>query len=155
VLCLGKGRIRFLGEVKLGFFPAPYFISGYIHLEARSEDSLIEIHDGVCMNNGVAITSDGPGIVIGPRTLLGAHCEIIDSDFHDLHPDRRTNGKAKTAKVEIGENVLIGSNVKIMKGVRIGKNAVISNSAVVTRSIPENGLAFGNPAKVGFAMASE
>jgi len=155
MLCIGKGTIKFIGSVNLGFFPAPYFLNGYIHLEARSEESSIEIHDGVCMNNGVAITSDGPGIRIGARTLIGAHCEIIDSDFHDLHPDRRSNGKPKTARVDIGENVLIGSNVKIMKGVRIGKNAVIANSAVIMRSIPENGMAFGNPAKVGFGMAQD
>jgi maltose O-acetyltransferase len=77
------------------------------------------------------------------------------ADFHDLHPDRRSDGVAKTGKVVIGENVLIGSNVKILKGVRIGNNAVIANGAVVTRSIPENAMAFGNPARAGLGLMSE
>jgi acetyltransferase-like isoleucine patch superfamily enzyme len=155
VLCLGKGTIRFRGEATLGYFPSPYFLNGYIHLEARSEEAVIEVEDGVWMNNGVVIISDGAGVHIGARTMLGTHCEIIDSDFHDLHPDRRSTGRGKAAKVDIGENVLIGSNVKILKGVRVGKNAVIANGAVVTRSIPENSLAFGNPARAGLGLVQE
>jgi maltose O-acetyltransferase len=87
--------------------------------------------------------------------MLGTHCEIIDSDFHDLHPDRRSDGVAKMGKVVIGENVLIGSNVKILKGVRVGNNAVIANGSVVTRSIPENAVAFGNPARAGLGLVPE
>jgi acetyltransferase-like isoleucine patch superfamily enzyme len=150
-LFLGKGTIRFHGNVKLGYFPSPYFLNGYIHVEARSEQAVIEFGDGVVVNNSSVIVSDGAGIKIGARTMFGTHCEVIDSDFHDLHPDRRTEA-GKTAKVDIGENVLIGSNVRILKGVRIGKNAVIANGTIVSRSIPEGGLAFPSPVKVGFPM---
>jgi acetyltransferase-like isoleucine patch superfamily enzyme len=152
---LGKGTIRFKGTVNLGCYPSPYFLSGYIFLEARSEGSIIEIEDGVWMNNCVCITSDGPGVFIGKRTLLGTHCEIIDSDFHDLHPDRRGDGVAKTGKVVLGENVLVGSNVKILKGVKIGDNAVIANGSVVTRSVPANAVVFGNPARAGMGLVAE
>ena len=153
---VGQGTIRFNGTVILGFFPSPYFLSGYTYMEARNPDSIIQIEDGVYMNNSVCLVSDGPGIFIGKKTMLGTHCEIIDSDFHDLHPDRRSSATgAKTGKVEIGENVLIGSNVKIMKGVRIGKNCIIANGSVVTRSFPENMLIFGNPAKGGMGLAPE
>jgi acetyltransferase-like isoleucine patch superfamily enzyme len=152
---VGQGAIRFNGTVHLGWFPSPYFFSGYIYIEARSADSLIQIEDGVCVSNNSFFISDGEGIFIGKRTMLGTHCEIIDSDFHDLHPDRRGDGVAKTGKVVIGENVLIGSNVKILKGVRIGNNAVIANGSVVTRSIPENATAFGNPARAGLGLVPE
>jgi len=80
--------------------------------------------------------------------LIGTNCEIIDSDFHDLHPDRRTNGKAKTAKVVIGNNVFIGNNVKIMKGVTIGDNSVIANSSVVTKSVVEDVIVGGYTAQI-------
>ena len=152
---VGQGTIRFSGTVSLGWFPSPYFFSGYIYIEARSADSLIQIEDGVFISNNSFLISDGAGIFIGKRTMLGTHCEIIDSDFHDLHPDRRSNGVAKMGKVVIGENVLIGSNVKILKGVRIGNNAVIANGSVVTRSIPENATAFGNPARAGLGLVPE
>jgi acetyltransferase-like isoleucine patch superfamily enzyme len=155
VQLVGLGSIRFNGRVILGWYPSPHFFSGYIYIEARCPTSVIQIEDGVAISNNSFLISDGPGIFIGKRTMLGTHCEIIDSDFHDLHPDRRSDGVAKTGKVVIGENVLIGSNSKILKGVRIGNNAVIANGSVVTRSIPENAIAFGNPARAGFGLIPE
>jgi acetyltransferase-like isoleucine patch superfamily enzyme len=152
---LGQGTIRFGGTANLGWFPSPYFSSGYIYIEARSADSLIQIEDGVNISNNSFPISDGAGSFIGNRTMLGIHCEVIDSDFHDLHPDRRSDGVAKTGKVVIGENVLIGSNVKILKGVRIGSNVVIANGSVVTRSIPANATAFGNSARAGLGLMPE
>jgi maltose O-acetyltransferase len=146
---VGEGRIRFNGKVCLGYHPSPYFLSGYIYIEARNPSSLIEIEDGVWINNNTALVSNGPGIFIGRNSILGTHCEILDSDFHDTHPEHRKDGKPREARVEIGENVMIGSNVTILKGVQIGSNSVIANGAVVTRSVPDNMLAFGNPAKCG------
>ena len=152
---VGKGAIRFQGKVTLGWSPSPHFFDSYIYLEARGPQSVIQIEDGAVINNGSILISDGEGIFIGARTMLGWNCEVIDSDFHDLHPDRRGEGVAKTGKVVIAENVLIGSNVKITKGVRIGKNVVIANGSVVTRSIPDNAVAFGNPARAGFGLVPE
>jgi acetyltransferase-like isoleucine patch superfamily enzyme len=145
---VGRGTIRFKGTVRLGCYPSGDFLSGYIYLEARGPDSVIELGDGVWINNSTALVSDGPGIFIGNRTTLGTNCEIVDSDFHDMHPDRRVTGVGKTGKVVIGENVFIASNVKIMKGVEIGNNSIIANGSVVTRSVPENVVVSGNPAKI-------
>jgi len=144
----GKGTIRFKGTVNLGYYPSGSFLNGYIYLEARSAESVIEMGDGVWINNGTAIVSEGPGIFIGARTTFGINCQVVDSDFHDMHPDRRMTGVSKTAKVVIGENVFIASNVTILKGVQIGNNSVIGNGSVVTRSVPENVVVFGNPAKI-------
>ena len=146
---VGKGEIKFNGQVTLGVYPSPFFLNGYIYIEARTAEAVVEFGDGVWMNNNCFFISEGPGISIGRGTLLGINCEVLDSDFHDTNPDRRMNGTPMSGKVVIGQNVLIGSNVRILKGVKIGDNSVIANSSVVTRSIPENMLAFGNPLKVG------
>ncbi|HSU56041.1 MAG TPA: DapH/DapD/GlmU-related protein [Candidatus Dormibacteraeota bacterium] len=155
VQMVGKGTIRFGEGVVLGCFPSAFFFNGYIYIEARQPESVIEFGDGVCVNNNCVVVSDGAGILLGKKTMLGTHCEVIDSDFHDLHPEHRTDGVAKRARVMIDDNVLIGGNVRIMKGVRIGKNAVIANGSVVTRSIPENAVGFGNPARGGFGLMPE
>jgi maltose O-acetyltransferase len=149
VQMVGKGAIRFNDRVNLGVYPSPFFLNGYIYIEARTAEAVVEFGDGVWMNNNCFFISEGPGIYIGKDTMLGTNCEVLDSDFHDTNPDRRANGTPMSGKVIIGNNVLIGSNVKILKVVKIGNNSVVANSSVVTKSIPENMLAFGNPLRVG------
>jgi acetyltransferase-like isoleucine patch superfamily enzyme len=48
----------------------------------------------------------------------------------------------------IEDNVWIGESVVILPGVTIGKNSIIGANAVVTKSIPENSIAGGNPARI-------
>ena len=50
-------------------------------------------------------------------------------------------------KIEIGDNVNIGMNVIILPGVKIGDNCVIGAGAVVTKSVPNNTIVAGIPAK--------
>lgn len=145
---LGEGYISFGKNVNLGVVTSPFFYNGYGYIDARKLYSEIVIEDNVSINNNFNICSEGEGIYIGANTLIGLNFEVSDSDFHDLHPDRRTTGIPKTGKVTIGKNVFIGSNVKILKGVTIGDNSVIANSSIVTKSIPDNMIAGGYPAKV-------
>lgn len=147
-LLLGQGTIIFGKNVNLGVRTSPHLYSGYGYIEARKTHSKIIIGDDVWINNNFMIVSEGEGIEINEKTLIGFNVEITDSDFHDLHPTRRMSGTPKTAKVTIGKNVFIGSNVKILKGVTIGDNSVIANSSVVIKSIPANVIAGGYPCKV-------
>jgi acetyltransferase-like isoleucine patch superfamily enzyme len=149
VQMVGQGKIRFNGSVYLGVFPSPHWLDGYTYIEARLNESVIQIEDGVYISNNCVLFSDGPGIFIGKHTMLGWNCEILDSDVHDTHREKRMDGIPKRGKVVIGENVMIGPNVIILKGVRIGDNSVISNGTVITRSIPANTLVYGNPARGG------
>ena len=50
--------------------------------------------------------------------------------------------------ITIGNNVWIGANVTILPGVTIGDNVTIGAGSTVTKDIPNNVLAFGNPAKI-------
>jgi len=145
---LGKGTISFGKNVILGYNPSPNFYTGYGYMDARKKQSKINIGNDVWINNCFVLISEGEGIVIGQKTIIGLNVEITDSDFHDLHPEKRIGGTPKTSKVHIGENVFIGSNVKILKGVSIGDNTVIANSSVVTKSIPSNVIAGGYPCSV-------
>ncbi len=51
-------------------------------------------------------------------------------------------------RIEIGNNVFIGSNSIIMPGVKIENNVVVAAGSVVTKSLPENSIVGGNPAKI-------
>lgn len=147
-LFLGEGKVIFKGTVNIGVFQSPLYLSTYAYIDVRNRDSIIVIEDGVWLNNNAFLCSDGAGIFIGRNTIAGINLEIVDSDFHNLEPDKRMGYPYKVKPVNIGENVFLGSNVKILKGVTIGNNSVIASGSIVTKDIPENVIAGGNPAKV-------
>lgn len=148
VLFLGTGAIVLGRDVEFGWPRSTLFYTGYCHVEAATPESAIEIGDEVQINNNAFLKSEGPGIRIGARALLGSEVTIYDSDFHDLRPNRRRDGQPRMAAVELGEDVFVGDGVKILKGVHIGAHSVIGAGSVVTGSIPEGVVAAGNPARV-------
>ena len=148
VLFHGLGSVVIGRDVEFGWPRSVAFHSGYIHVEAAAPESVISFGDQAQINNNCYIKSEGPGIRIGPRALIGSFVEIFDSDFHDLHPDRRRGGQPRMAPVELGENVFIGDNVMILKGVTIGAHSVIGAGSVVVGSVPSGVVAAGNPARV-------
>jgi acetyltransferase-like isoleucine patch superfamily enzyme len=155
VLFIGAGQIVLGSDVVFGWPTSAGFWSGYSHVEASTPDSVIEIGDGAEINNDVMMKSEGPGIRIGARALLGSRVCIYDSDFHELDPRRRRGGQPAMAAVELGENVFIGDRALILKGVRIGADSVIGAGSVVVSSIPEGVVATGNPARVVRELGSD
>ncbi len=148
LLLLGEGSIVFGREVEIGWRTSVGFHTGYCQLEVSKPQAVIEIGDDAQVNNGAFIKSEGPGIRIGARALLGSEVTIYDSDFHDLRPERRRDGQPRLGAVELEEDVFIGDRVLILKGVRIGAHSVIGAGSVVTSSIPAGVIAAGNPARV-------
>jgi maltose O-acetyltransferase len=148
VLFVGPGQVL-LGEgVQFGWKASPLFYTGYCHVEASNAEATIEVGDRTEFNNNLMIKCEGAGVRIGRDGLFGAHVEIFDSDFHDLHPQRRHAGSQKMAPVEIGDNVFVGMGARILKGSTIGEDAVIGAGSVVTGEIPAGVIAAGNPARV-------
>ena len=147
----GRGRVK-LGRCNLGVWPSPYYMNGYIHIEARSPEAEIIIGHDVWINNNASIISERSRIEIGDKTLIGPEFMIVDSDFHDLNPNRRLRGSHQAAPTTVGKNVFIGSRVTILKGVSVGDNSVIASGAVVTRDVPANSIVGGVPAKVVAAV---
>lgn len=48
----------------------------------------------------------------------------------------------------IGDNVFIAANSVVIGDLRIGDNVIIGAGSVVTKDLPDNGIYFGNPAKL-------
>lgn len=145
---VGVGRIV-LGEgVQFGWKNSPDFYSGYCHVEVAAPGALIEVGDRTEFNNNLFMKCEGAGIKIGADGLFGADVEIFDSDFHDLHPERRHDGDQRMLPIEIGDNVYVGMGVKILKGASIGRDSVIGAGSVVTGAIPAGVIAAGKPARV-------
>ena len=79
---------------------------------------------------------------IGEDSITATELEVRDSDGHEL------NGIVNTNPTIIGAHVWIGARVTDLEGVTIGDGSVIGVCSLVTRSIPENSLAYGSPARV-------
>jgi acetyltransferase-like isoleucine patch superfamily enzyme len=144
----GRGRIVIGDGVQFGWPTSGGFYTGYCHVEATAPESIVEFEDGVEVNNGSVIKSEGPGIRIRREALIGSGVIIYDSDFHDLHPARRRGGRPAMAPVEIGRNAFIGDRAIILKGVTIGADAVVGAGSVVTTDVPAGVVVAGNPARV-------
>lgn len=91
-----------------------------------SEPYLVNIGNDVQITDGTKIFTHG-----GARVLRKKYPDL---DFF--------------GKVYIGDNVYIGNNCLIMPGVTIGSNVIVAAGSIVTKSIPDNVVVGGNPAKI-------
>ncbi len=146
VLFVGDGRVVIGAGNVFGYYPSPFYFSGYSHIEARYEDACIRIGNNNHFNNGLSIVAEHGNITIGDDCLVGTNVSIINSDFHPIRIAQRHKGTQKSKDVVIGNNVWLGNNVSICKGVHIGDNAVIANGAIVFDDVKENTIVRGNPA---------
>ena len=48
----------------------------------------------------------------------------------------------------IGNNVFVAANSVVIGDIKIGNNVIIGAGSVVTKDLPDNGVYFGNPAKL-------
>lgn len=92
-------------------------------------------------------------IIIGDNLLTGQDVTITDNSHGDcsskdvnIPPSLRP--LSSKGPVIIGDNVWIGSKATILSGVNIGNNVVVGANSVVTKSIPDNAVVAGIPAKI-------
>ena len=88
----------------------------------------------------------------GGRLVIGDWCQIANHSIiitggHPIDGDKYY-GKGTFKDVTIGNNVWIASGVIILPGVEIGDNSVVAAGAVVTKSVAENVVVAGVPARV-------
>ena len=64
------------------------------------------------------------------------------------HRIRNDKDFTESAPVIIKEGAFIGARCIILKGVTIGCHSIVGAGSVVSKSIPDNCIACGNPARV-------
>jgi acetyltransferase-like isoleucine patch superfamily enzyme len=101
-----------------------------------------KIQNNVSVFQGVRVED---GVFIGPHV-----CFTNDRIPRAINPD----GSLKSANewtvsetvVEYGAS--IGAHSVILPGVRLGRFSMVGAGSVVTRSVPDNGMVIGNPARL-------
>lgn len=97
-----------------------------------SEGYLISIGDYCQITNGCKIFTHGGGNAV-----------------RSMYPHFDCFGK-----VSLGNYIYVGNNVLIMSGVTVGNNVLIAAGSVVTKSILDNVVVGGNPAKILCSLAT-
>lgn len=91
----------------------------------------------------------GNDVLLASRVYISDHDHGSYSGENICHPDeKQVSKKLVSSPIKIGNNVWLGEGVCVLKGVEIGDNSIIGAQSVVTKSIPENSIAVGIPAKV-------
>ncbi|MDX2133699.1 MAG: acyltransferase [Saprospiraceae bacterium] len=86
-------------------------------------------------------------VQIGNNNLIGACTKFVDHD-HGFGPGELiSKQECPTQPIILGNDIWIGYNVVILKGVTIGNGSVVAAGAVVTKSIPQNEVWGGVPAR--------
>ena len=84
--------------------------------------------------------------------LIGANCQIYDTDFHPLESryrfgEERNNSYIRRKSVIIEDGAFIGSGTIVLKGTHIGSRSIIGAGSVVCGEIPAFEVWAGAPAR--------
>lgn len=88
-------------------------------------------------------------VIIGDDVLIASNVFICDYNhgIDDLDGSYLDN-ELIVSSVEIKNGVWVGQGSYILPGVIIGKNSIVGAGSVVTKSVPDNCMVAGNPAKI-------
>lgn len=111
---------------------------------------------GVRIGNNVHFYGMPPGmfgsepwlITIGDNVYITSGCLFITHDGGTLILRKEIPDLELTAPITIGNDVYIGVRTVILPGVSKGNRCIIGAGSVVARSIPDNSVAAGVPARV-------
>ena len=93
------------------------------------------------IGRGTRFTARGMGVIMNGDEVIGENCQI----GHHVKMLRKNPYKNCA---HIGNNVYISSGAVLMGNIKIGNNVIIGANSVVTKSVPDNCIVGGIPAKI-------
>lgn len=144
----GKGKISIGDNVTINSSMESNPIGGDVKtIFYIKQGANLEIGNNVGISNSAFYSEKS--IKIDDNVLIGNGCKIYDSNFHSLDFIERRNHKETpiSKPVVIKKDAFIGAHSIILKGVTIGEKSIIAAGSVVTKSVPNEEVWGGNPAK--------
>lgn len=83
----------------------------------------------------------GKAVIVNHRASVDHECVLGDG----VHV---APGATLCGLVTVGDDVLVGAGATVLPRVRIGAGTVVGAGSVVTGDLPDNVVAFGNPARI-------
>ena len=85
-------------------------------------------------------------VKVGEKCTIAADVICMTHDNSIIH--HFPNKTDMFGKIVIGDNCFVGARSILMAGITIGSNSIVAAGSVVTKSVPENVVVGGNPAKI-------
>ena len=140
-------------------------------LDARGENSSIDIGARVLMARGTIVRARDGTVRIGEGTDIGCHCilgtdsrlemgrEVLIAAYAYMvaggnhvvdDPEQPVirQGTVSKGGITVDDGSWIGARVTVLDGVHIGAGVVLGAHALATRDIPPRTIAYGIPAKI-------
>ena len=111
-------------------------------------DRNVQIGDNCKLQNGAYVYQGATleaGVFVGPGAILAN-----DRLPRAINPDgsRKAMDDWELGRIHVKRGASLGAGSIVLPGVVIGEFAMVAAGAVVTRSVPNHGLALGNPARL-------
>ncbi len=141
----------------VGYIPSHLFRNMLYKLAGLTMGKGSTLHMGARFYNPKNITI-GEGTIVGDHIFIDGRDKVFIGDHTDIASEVMIYNSehnlsdpyfgATEEPVKIGSYCFIGPRVIIMPGVNIGDGAVVAGGAVVTKSVAENTIVGGVPAKL-------
>lgn len=102
----------------------------------------VQIPRGTVIGKGLFLPHFGT-IVLNKKAVFGDFLTI----YHGVTVGAKGSASGVIKSPVIGNNIRLSTNSIILGDISIGDNSTIGAGSVVVKSIPENSIAVGNPAK--------
>lgn len=138
-------RIGVIGDNNKLIIKKGVFVSGVI--ERFGNGNNITIGEKTGCGQAVILAHHGTNITIGDGCLFSNDIQIRTTDSHSILDE---NGKRinPDRDVFISDRVWLGTGVTVMKGSHIGSDVVVGAKSVVSKTVPNNVVVAGIPARV-------
>lgn len=125
-------------------------LSNNVIISCKNGTVKIGSHTGLGANTVIQSTTNCP-VSIGSDVIIGPKCYFVGGGsyrYDSLDIPIRLQGIKPDSGVTLKDNIWLGANVSVLGGVTINTGSIVAAGAVVNKSIPENTIYGGVPAKL-------
>jgi acetyltransferase-like isoleucine patch superfamily enzyme len=105
----------------------------------------LKIENNVYFAKGVWINALG-NLTIKDEVMLGPYVVLVTTS-HGFVDNSVYKGKSHFKPVVIGKGTWVAANCTITSGITIGSGCIVGANSVVTKSVPDNHVVAGTPAR--------